>query len=122
MFFKSLNAILGKSLGMNTIEMIRHMRKEVCLGMSVTIAYKGDELDKIYTTMTRLLKSVTDEYEATKNDSVVCKGCLVPHYTNIPKNGGSPTVVHFFLFFPTLLEYCSLSKSTSVFERQILSF
>lgn len=117
MFFKSLNVILGKSLGMNIIEMIRYMRKEVCLGMFVIIVYKGDELDKIYIIMIRLFKLVTDEYEVIKNDSVVCKGCLVFYYINILKNGGSFIVVYFFLFFFTLLEYCFLSKSISVFER-----
>lgn len=79
--------------------------KEVCIGVPVTIAYKEEKLEKIYITMTRLLKLIVDEYEATKNDSDICKGCLTPHFTNILRNGGGPTIVHlcYFQFFPTLL-------------------
>lgn len=39
-FFKSSEPILAKSLGMNTMEMIRKLQKEVCIEWSVTIAYK----------------------------------------------------------------------------------
>lgn len=63
---------------MNTMEMTRQIKKEVCIGMSVTIAYKEEKVDKVYVTMTRLLELIVDEYEDTKNDSDIGKVCLVP--------------------------------------------
>lgn len=89
---------MAKSLGMDTMEVIKSMQGKLCIGVFITITHRGVTLNQIYVTMTRLLKSITDEYKATKNYSVVYKGCPISHYTNVPKNGGSPIVVHLCCF------------------------
>lgn len=60
---------------MNTMEMTRQIKKEMCIGMSVTIVYKEEKFDIMMTTLHEL---IVDKYQVTKNNSDIGKGCLVP--------------------------------------------
>lgn len=55
-----MDTIVAKSLGMDTMEVIKSMQGKLCIGVFITITHRGVTLNQIYVTMTGLLKSITN--------------------------------------------------------------